>query len=64
MLKHDERKVVLALRERSGEMLQNDLVRQLGFSKVKVTRVLSSLEQKSLVRKERHGLTNRIRFIR
>jgi uncharacterized membrane protein len=43
-------------------MLQNALVLKTGMTKVKMTRVLSSLERKGLVLKERHGLTNRIKL--
>jgi uncharacterized membrane protein len=62
LLKGDEQKVFLELRNSGGEVLQNALVLKLGFSKVKVTRILSSLEGKNLVVKERYGLTNRIRL--
>lgn len=62
LLKNDEKKVVLALKEENGEILQNKLVLTLGFSKVRTTRLLASLERKNLIIKERFGLTNRIRF--
>jgi uncharacterized membrane protein len=59
-LKSDEKKAVLSLRESGGEILQNKLVLELGLSKVKTARLLSSLESKNIIKKERHGLTNRI----
>ena len=45
-----------------GQMLQNALVLKTSLSKVKMTRVLASLERKKLIVKERHGLTNRIKL--
>jgi uncharacterized membrane protein len=62
LLKTDERKVFLALHHARGEMLQNALVKKSGLSKVKVTRILSRLERKGLVLRERHGLTNKIKL--
>ena len=62
LLKADEKLVIKALLENNGEMQQNKLAVKLGVSKVKATRVLSGLEQKNLIIKERHGLTNNIRL--
>lgn len=62
LLKGDERKAVHALIENNGEMLQNALVLKLNLSKVKTTRILSSLHDKQIIIKERHGLTNKIKL--
>lgn len=62
LLKDDEKKAMLALKENKGEILQNKLVLKLGVSKVKATRILSRLERKGLIIKDRYGLTNRIKF--
>ena len=62
LLKHDERKVVSALMENNGEMFQNALVLKLALSKVKMTRLLVSLQDKQIIIKERHGLTNKIQL--
>jgi uncharacterized membrane protein len=64
LLKGDEKRVIAALREGQGEMLQNKLVAKLGLSKVKVTRLLVGLEHKRLISKERHGLTNLVKLSR
>lgn len=64
LLKSDEKKVLVALKEAGGEMLQNKLVLKLNLSKVKVTRLLSSLQTKNLIIKERNGLTNNIKLIK
>jgi len=63
LLREDEKKVVIALRDSKGEMLQNRLVLKLNLPKVKMSRVLTSLERKRLVVKERSGLTNKIRLV-
>jgi len=62
LLKGDEKKVFSELLNSNGEMLQNALVLKLGLSKVKMTRILYSLENKNLIIKERHGLTNKIKL--
>jgi uncharacterized membrane protein len=62
LLRREEREVFRELIDSNGEMLQNALVLKSGLSKVKMTRILSSLESKNLVVKERHGLTNKIKL--
>ncbi len=61
ILKSDEKKIFDALVDENGEMLQNRLVVKTGLSKVSVTRALAKLGEKSIVTRERHGLTNKIR---
>ncbi len=63
-LKSNEKKAMLALKDSKGEILQNKLVIDLGISKVKTARILSRLESKGLITKERYGLTNKIKFKR
>jgi len=60
LLKGDERKVLQLLIHGDGTMLQNKMVLKLGLSKVKITRILSSLQKKKLIVKERYGITNKI----
>ncbi|RJQ17219.1 hypothetical protein C4573_04170 [Candidatus Woesearchaeota archaeon] len=62
LLRADERKAVHIIIDKKGEILQNELVLKLGFSKVKTTRILASLERKGIIDKQRHGLTNSIRL--
>jgi uncharacterized membrane protein len=62
LLKDDERKAVHIIREHNGEVLQNELVLKLGHSKVRTTRILSSLERKQIIQRHRHGLTNSIKL--
>lgn len=63
LLGDDERRMYLELRDHGGQMYQRDLVALGIFSKAKVTRVLDKLEAKGLVRREAHGMTNRIRLV-
>jgi len=64
LLKTDEKQVIKALIETGGEIQQNKLTAKLGVSKVKATRMLYRLEQKNLIIKVRHGLTNMVRLKR
>jgi len=64
LLKGEEKKVFSEILNSNGEILQNSLVLKLRLSKVKITRILSSLENKQLIIKERHGLTNKIKLRR
>ena len=62
LLKPDEKKAITALLENNGEIQQNKLAAKLNVSKVKTTRILYSLQQKDLITKERHGLTNMVKL--
>jgi uncharacterized membrane protein len=62
LLRGDERRVFQEVMDVKGGMLQNALVLKTGLTKVRMTRALAGLEGKSLIVKERHGLTNRIRL--
>lgn len=64
MLKDDEKKIVLLLKDNKGELLQNKIVQKLGISKVKTARIIFRLEKKCIVSKQRFGLTNKIMFIK
>jgi len=56
----DERIVVCELAKHEAPMNQNDLCRALGFSKSKLSRLLSDLEDKDALTKERVGAVNRV----
>ncbi len=60
----DESRLYQMISESGGEMLQMHIVSSQVFSKAKVTRLLDKLEKRGLVKRERHGMTNRIRIIR
>lgn len=59
-LEGDEKKMVKEIAEHDGEMLQNELVLSLNFSKAKVSRMLTDLEKRGLVVKKQYGLTNKV----
>jgi len=62
LLKTEEKLAVAALKSNGGEMQQNKLAEKMGVSKVKASRIVFGLEQKRLVKKERFGLTNKIKL--
>lgn len=58
-LPEDERDI-LDLLKASDDMLQKDIVDQSEYSKAKISGVVSSLEEKGIIRKEKEGRSNRI----
>lgn len=60
LLEGDERKLYQMILDSGGEILQKDLVLESDYNKVKVTRLLDKLEEKRLITRMRHGMTNRI----
>jgi uncharacterized membrane protein len=59
-LSGDEKKVMDLVKEQQDGMLQSDLVIKTGYSKVKMHRILKSLENKGLVKRGRFGITNKV----
>lgn len=59
-LEGDEKKLVKEIADHDGEMLQNELVLSLNFSKAKVSRMLTDLEKRGLLVKKQYGLTNKV----
>jgi len=57
-LSGDEKAVYDAVTSADGTIFQSDLVKQLGFSKVKLSRILDRLEAKGLVERRRRGMAN------
>jgi uncharacterized membrane protein len=62
LLTGDERTMFKAIVDAGGEALQKDLILRTKMSNAKVSRLLEKLEQKSVITKERHGATNRIKI--
>jgi len=54
----EEKKVYEIIKSKSGSAYQTDLVRETGFSKVKVTRILDKLESSDILERKRRGMTN------
>ncbi|AKB84919.1 MarR family transcriptional regulator [Methanococcoides methylutens] len=60
VLDGDSRKLYRIIAEKE-EILQSELVLESGFSKVKVSRILKKLEDKSLIERKPYGNTNKIK---
>jgi hypothetical protein len=56
----DEKVVLNAIRRNGGKIIQSDLVKNTGFSKSKVSKILSELEERKIIRKEKYKRTNLI----
>lgn len=54
----DAKKVVAVLREKGGSAFQSDVIRETGYSKVKVSRILDRMEHGGLVERKRRGMAN------
>jgi|GEM_PF-2617813 len=59
----DEKKVIEYL-EMNPVCLQRDIQKTYGFSRAKSTRIISNLEKKGLIRKQRKGRTNRLWWLK
>jgi len=59
-LRDDEKKVYETVASADGSIFQSDLVQKIGYSKVKVSRILDRLETKGIVERRRRGMTNMI----
>ncbi len=57
--REDEKKTIIYLRGKKTA-LQSDLQGEFGFSRAKSTRITYELEKKGLVRKQKHGRTNKL----
>ncbi|HKZ49860.1 MAG TPA: hypothetical protein VJ110_02555 [Candidatus Nanoarchaeia archaeon] len=57
-LDEDERKLYEIIKARGGSAFQSELIRELGLSKVKVTRILDKLEMSQILERKRRGMTN------
>jgi|Deesub1362A_J573_1020465.scaffolds.fasta_scaffold00131_44 putative cell wall-binding protein len=62
ILTEDEQKVVDAIIENGGEIMQDQLPAKTGFSRPKVSRIVAVLCERKIVSKEPHGRTQRIRI--
>lgn len=57
-LDEDERKVFGILQEAKGSVFQSELIKQSGYSKVKVSRILDRLEHREIIERKRRGMSN------
>ncbi|PYB67913.1 hypothetical protein DMB44_06740 [Thermoplasma sp. Kam2015] len=57
----DNEKTIIAIIERyGGHAMQNQIVKDSGFSPATVSRILNSLENKGIIQRRRYGMTNEI----
>jgi len=56
----EEKKVMEEIEREGGSIKQNEIVRNTGFSRVKVHRIIKNLEKKNLIMKQQYGMTNKI----
>lgn len=57
-LDDEEKSVYSLLLAKNGSLYQTELVKETGFGKVKITRVLDKLESKDVLERKRRGMTN------
>ncbi|MBI4153961.1 hypothetical protein HY501_01365 [Candidatus Woesearchaeota archaeon] len=57
-LSEDEKKIYDILKLKDGSAYQTDLIKETGFSKVKITRVLDKMEFSGCLERKRRGMTN------
>lgn len=57
-LTEEEKKIYDLLHLHEGSMYQSDLIKDTGFSKVYITRVLDKMESKKIIERKRRGMTN------
>ncbi len=57
-LSEEEKKIYELLKQNDNSMYQSDLIKETGYSKVQITRVLDRLESKKIIDRHRRGMTN------
>lgn len=63
ILLENERNVLNALRAEGGVLWQKQLQITTGLSKVKLSRLLQSMEKRGLIRREEYGTSNRVHLV-
>ncbi len=59
-LDNEEKKIYDMVKENEGAMYQSDIIKEIGLSKVNVTRLLDRMENKKVLERKRRGMTNLI----
>ena len=57
-LNDEEKKIMNMLLENKGNLFQSDIIQKTNINKVKITRILDSLESQGLIERKRRGMTN------
>lgn len=64
VLKEDEQEVLRYIIDEEGEVEQRQIVSDMSYSKAKVSRLISDLEERNLLEKEKAGRVNVVRLTR
>ncbi|MBI2546413.1 MarR family transcriptional regulator [Candidatus Woesearchaeota archaeon] len=54
----NEKQVYEFVKAREGSAYQSDIIKEMGLSKVRMTRILDKMESKGILEKKRRGMTN------
>ena len=57
-LDEEESRIYNIIKSKEGSAYQSDLIKETGFSKVKITRILDKLETSDILERKRRGMTN------
>lgn len=57
-LNDDEKTIMNLLLQNKGSIFQSELIEKANLNKVKITRILDSLEAQELIERKRRGMTN------
>jgi len=57
-LDQEETRIMNLLLENKGNMFQSDIIQKTNLNKVKITRILDSLEAQGFIERKRRGMTN------
>jgi len=63
LLTNDEKEMIEVIKKNKGAITQKEITNLLDFPKARVSRVITKLEQKGLIKKVKYGMTNKILLI-
>jgi hypothetical protein len=58
----EDKKILKTIIENNGEITQSSLTNKVGLDKVKISRIISKMESKKIIKKEKVGMTNKIKL--
>jgi len=57
-LDSEEKRAYDIIKDKGGSVFQSDIIRETGFTKVKVSRILDKLENRGVLERKRRGMAN------
>ena len=60
ILETDDKNILKKIIDNGGEINQSSLSKSLNFDKVKMSRIVSKMEEKNILKKEKNGMTNKL----